>query len=203
MKSICVYCSSSDSVDGGYRRIAEELGEQIGRAGNTLIYGGANIGLMGALARATHRAGGRVVGVIPAIFRDKDLAYNEADELIITADLRERKATMEQRADAFIALPGGFGTLEEIAEILVLKQLRLHAKPLVLLNTDGFYETLLAFFERLYTEGFSKPVYKNLYYIAPDPAAALHHIETYTPPDLADKWFTRPPTGPVDPTGLE
>lgn len=188
-KSICVYCSSSDAVDSAYLDAARELGALIGRGGHSLIYGGATVGLMGALAQAVRREGGHVTGVIPVLFRDKGIAWHEADELIVTADLRERKADMERRADAFIALPGGFGTLEEIAEVLVLKQLRQHTKPIVFLNTGGFYDPLLAFFEQLYRGKFSKSEYRKLYFIAPDPAAAIQHVETYVPPKLADKWF--------------
>ena len=189
MASICVYCSSSNAVDAAYLDAARELGGLIGRGGHALIYGGTNVGLMGALALAVRESGGHVTGIVPAIFRDKGIAWHEADELIFTADLRERKAAMEHRADAFIALPGGFGTLEEIAEVLVLKQLRQHHKPIVFLNTKGFYDPLLAFFERLYEGKFSKSEYKKLYCIAPDPAAAMNHIETYTPPKVGEKWF--------------
>jgi uncharacterized protein (TIGR00730 family) len=189
MKSIGVYCSSSDAVDGAYRAAAEALGESIGRAGYSLVYGGTNVGLMGALAMAARDAGARVVGVVPEFFRDKNIAWHDADELIFAADMRERKATMERRADAFIALPGGFGTLEEIAEILVLKQLHQHDKPVVFLNTGGYYDPLLAFFERLYAEHFTKPEYKKTYFVAPDAGAALEHIATYAPPRIGDKWF--------------
>ncbi len=202
-RSICVFCSSSDAVDVAYLRAAEQLGEAIGRRGHSLVYGGTNVGLMRALALVARRRGAHVTGVVPAVFKEKGIAWEEADELVITADLRERKADMERRADAFVALPGGFGTLEELAEILVLKQLRFHAKPVVLLNTNGFYDPLLAFFQRLYDDGFSKPEYKSLYFVTSDPVAALEHIETYSPPKLGDKWFARPSDAASDPTALE
>ena len=135
-KTICVYSSSSDAIAPEFFAVAEELGAALAGAGYGLIYGGARVGLMGAVARAVHAHGGHVVGVLPGVLQRKELTYEPADELIITQDLRERKAIMETRADAFIALPGGFGTLEEVLEILTLKQLLLHSKPLVLLNTD-------------------------------------------------------------------
>jgi uncharacterized protein (TIGR00730 family) len=161
------------------------------------------MGLMGVLALAARRQGAHVTGVVPVVFKQKGIAWEEADELVITADLRERKADMERRADAFVALPGGFGTLEELAEILVLKQLRFHPKPIVLLNTHGFYDPLLAFFQRLYDDGFSKPEYKGLYFVTSDPAAAIEHIETYSPPKVGEKWFDRPSDAEIDPAGLE
>ncbi|MFA6547179.1 MAG: TIGR00730 family Rossman fold protein, partial [Limisphaerales bacterium] len=116
MKSICVYCSSSSAVDARYVEAAVEFGTHLGRRGLTLVYGGASVGLMGQLAQAVHRGGGRVLGVIPQSLRDREIAYEAADELVVTRDLRERKAVMESRADAFVALPGGFGTLEEVLE---------------------------------------------------------------------------------------
>ena len=120
IKSICVFCSSSNSIDDVYFETATDLGHRIGQLGLGLVYGGASIGLMGAIARATHEKGGRVLGVIPEFFRDKDknFEYSKADELIIVETMRIRKAIMDERADAFIALPGGIGTLEEVIEIL-------------------------------------------------------------------------------------
>ena len=124
MKTICVFCSSSNAVCKGYYEVATDLGHRIGQLGFDLIYGGASIGLMGAVARGVHDKGGRVIGVIPEFFRKKDktIEYAEADELIVTKDMRSRKAIMTQRADAFIVLPGGIGTLEEAIEILSMKQ---------------------------------------------------------------------------------
>ncbi len=197
-KTICVYCSSSDAIDRVYFEAAVELGREMAARGWSLVYGGGNIGLMGALAEAVHGAGGRVVGVIPRALAEKGLAYADAEEMIITRDLRERKATMEARADAFIALPGGFGTLEELVEIVTLKQLSFHSKAMVLLNTAGFYDELLRVFERMYSLQFAKPVYRKLYHVAATPADALHHIATYEPPALDQKWY-----GPPDRAGLE
>jgi hypothetical protein len=118
-----------------------------------------------------------------------ELAYAAADELIITADLRERKATMEARAEAFVALPGGFGTLEEIIEMLTLKQLHFHTKPVVLVNTAEFFSPLVRFFEQFYALHFAKPESRALYYVASDATDALDHIDAYTPPMTPAKWF--------------
>ncbi|HNT78907.1 MAG TPA: TIGR00730 family Rossman fold protein [Anaerolineae bacterium] len=189
MKSICVYCSSSDAVDTAYFEVARELGAFIAACGCALVYGGARRGLMGTLARAVQGGGGRVVGVIPAALRDRGIAYDAADELIVTSDLRERKAIMEARADAFIALPGGFGTLEELLEVLTLRQLQTHTKPIVLLNVQGFYDPLMAVFEHFYRARFAKPV-RDLYYLAPDVAGVFAYLDAYVPVAAPGKWFT-------------
>jgi uncharacterized protein (TIGR00730 family) len=185
-KTICVYCSSSEGVSTDYVQATEELGRSIAQRGYTLIFGGGEIGLMGALARAATAGGGRVVGVIPE--KLAQLAYEKADEMIITKDLRERKAVMADRADAFIALPGGFGTLEELLEMLTLKQLSFHNKPLVLINTNGFYDPLITLFEQIYARGFTKAVYRSLYHVALDPGDALDYIDSYHPIELPKKW---------------
>src|SRR5437867_216516 len=134
-RAICVFSSSSDAVAPHYVELAQSFGALLARRHMGLVYGAGRVGLMGVLARAVHAHGGRVIGVIPDFLRAQEVAYEEADELIVTRDLRERKAIMESRYDAFVALPGGFGTLEEILEILTLKQLATHAKPVVFLNT--------------------------------------------------------------------
>lgn len=184
---ICVYCSSSDAVAPVYFDAARELGCALADRGHTLVYGGGRRGLMGEVARAVHEAGGRVVGVIPEALMAQH--YKQADETVVTGDMRERKAVMESRADAFIALPGGFGTLEEVLEILTLKQLRFHNKPIVLANIEGYYAHLAEMFEHLYAHHFSKPDYRVLYHVAPSIDDVLTYIETYTPPDLPDKWY--------------
>ncbi len=189
MKSICVYCSSSSAVDPHYVEATVEFGTLLGRRGLTLVYGGASVGLMGQIATAVHRGGGRVLGVIPQSLRDREIAYEAADELIVTRDLRERKAIMESRADAFVALPGGFGTLEEVLEVLTLKQLRTHQKPVVFLNTAGFYDRLLAVFEQLYEQRFTKADHRHGYSVAAAPADVLHHLDHPRPAPDVSKWF--------------
>jgi len=186
---ICVYCSSSSAVDSVYVQAARELGRLIGARGHALIYGGANVGLMRELARAVKAEGGHVTGVVPERLRRLGLADGEADELLYTATMAERKALMEQRAEAFVALPGGFGTLEELLQVLTLKQLGYLRGAVVVLNTAGFYEHLLAHWEELYRQRFAKEDYRALYHVAQTPLEALEHIEGYTEPDLPTKWY--------------
>lgn len=157
MKSICVYCSSSDHIDPLFRGPAKELGRLIGERGDQLIYGGGSVGLMGEVARAVHAAGGKVVGVIPESLTTAEIAYGQADELIVTQTMRERKQIMDERADAFVVLPGGFGTLEELAEILVLKILGYTDRPLIIVNPDGFYDPLVELFNHFVEHKFAQP----------------------------------------------
>ncbi|MCD6519677.1 MAG: TIGR00730 family Rossman fold protein [Anaerolineae bacterium] len=186
---ICVFCSSSSVVAPIYFHVARQLGELIATKGHTLVYGGANVGLMLELAQAVKNKGGKVVGVIPRRLAEYGLAFKQADEMIVTESLAERKAIMEKRADAFIALPGGFGTLEEVTQVITLKQLQYIHGAIVLLNIEGFYRHLLAHFEFLYHERFAKPIYRQLYYVASTPQEAMEHIEHYDPATLPTKWF--------------
>ena len=183
IKSICVFCSSSNSIDDVYFETAIDLGHRIGQLGLGLVYGGASIGLMGAIARATHEKGGRVLGVIPEFFRDKDknFEYSKADELIIVETMRIRKAVMDERADAFIALPGGIGTLEEVIEILSMKQLGLTEKPLVFVNTNNFYDGLIFNLQNMVDLKFAKSSTLELFAVCPDPLSALEFIFSYQP----------------------
>jgi len=187
-RTICVYCSSSDRIDEAYFEAARAVGREIGRRGHELVYGGANRGLMKAVAQSTLDAGGRVTGVIPQAIADHGLTESGLDELIVTRDLRERKAAMEKRADAFLALPGGFGTLEELLEVLTLKQLRLHDKPIALLNVSGHFEPLMAAFEGLIDSQFVHEQHRSLYGIFGDVAAAFEHLEAEPGEDAPDKW---------------
>lgn len=180
-QNICVYCASSDAVDAHYFELAAEMGTRIAKRGDTLVYGGASKGMMGEVARATQRHGGRVIGIIPQSLVDLELAYTDADELIVTKDMRERKGLLETRSDAFVALPGGLGTLEEVMEILTLKQLRLTTKPLVLLNIEGLYEPLFTLFAHLTELRFVKPNYPQLYHAAPDLDDVFAYLDTYHP----------------------
>jgi uncharacterized protein (TIGR00730 family) len=184
-----VYAASSDAVDADYLAVAERLGALLAGAGKTLVYGGGNVGLMGACARAVHAGGGRVVGVIPEKLQGLELGYEAADEYIVTTGMRERKAIMEERADAFVALPGGLGTLEEIIEVLVLKQLQYHDKPLVFLNTRGVFDPLFAFFDRLVADRFLKAGHRALFHVVDAPEAVLPLLAAYTPPPREGKWF--------------
>jgi uncharacterized protein (TIGR00730 family) len=187
-KSICVYCASSNAVSSDFFSVAKELGATIANEGYSLIFGGGEIGLMGAVARSVHKHGGHVVGVIPEFLRLPGICYECCDELVVTKDMRDRKGTMEARADAFIALPGGFGTLEEMLEVITLKQLRVLNKPIIFLNTNGFYDCLNTMFEHIYEHSFAKPHYRELYHFSPDVADAMAHVESYEPLALGTKW---------------
>ena len=176
-KSICVFCASSDAVDPDFFKVAEEVGAWIAKKKFTLVYGGGKVGLMGKVAEATHKNKGKVLGVIPRFMKKKEIAYEAADELIWTDDMRDRKTIMEENSDAFITLPGGFGTLEEVLEMLTLKQLHCHNKPIVFLNTNGFYDTLFDFFEQFYKKKFARHKHRKNYFIADTPQKAFKHIE--------------------------
>lgn len=189
MKTICVFCSSSDNVGRRYFDSSRELGAAIAKKGYTLLYGGANVGLMGALANAAKENSGRVTGIIPQKICDKGIAHENIDELIVTKTMQERKAQMEKRSDAFITLPGGFGTLEETLEILTLRQLKYHQKPVVFLNIGGFYNHLVDHFEMLYKEQYAREEYRNLYHLAENPPDALNYIKNFKATELAEKWF--------------
>jgi uncharacterized protein (TIGR00730 family) len=188
-KLLCVYCSSSDRLDPKYYAAAAELGRALVQDGWGLVYGGGKTGLMGAVARAVKQQGGRVVGVIPEFMKVRELAYDEADEIVTVVTMRERKLLMETRADAFVTLPGGFGTLEEIMEILTLRQLDVVKKPCVFLNQDGFYDDLLRLFRRMLAEKFFKPSNMDLFRVAatvPEVFALIGETDG-APVDL--KWF--------------
>ena len=187
LKNICVYCSSSNALVPVFFEAARQLGVLLAQQGCTLVYGGGNVGLMGALARAVHEQGGRVVGVIPEALRAKEVAYLAADELIITKDLRERKAIMQERSQAFIALPGGFGTLEEVFEILTAKQLGFHQAPLVFVNTAGFYQPLFDFFESIYRQRFAQHGHRELCGLVTSAEEAMQYLQRYQPDELPDR----------------
>lgn len=188
-RSICVFCSSSDDVDGAFFELAAELGTLIGRRRDTLIWGGGKVGLMGEVARHVQRHGGKVVGVIPETMTDAEIAYHEADELIITRTMRERKSIMDERAEAFVVLPGGFGTLEELAEILTLKLLKYHDRPIVIVNSLGFYDPLLRLFDHFVEHRFAKSKHRGLYRVvsaAEEIYAALDEVGVAARLPLAD-----------------
>ena len=186
---LCVYCASSDRLDPKYPAVAEELGREMVRRGWGLVYGGGRTGLMGAVARAVKESGGRVVGVIPEFMKVRELAYDEADELVTVITMRERKLLMETRADAFVALPGGWGTLEEIAEILTLRQLDVVRKPCVFLNQDGFYDPLFRLFDRMLADRFFRPSNLELYRVATTVPEVFDCLEAPAGPSRDPKWF--------------
>ncbi|MDX1546501.1 MAG: TIGR00730 family Rossman fold protein [Rhodothermales bacterium] len=175
--NVGVYCSSSDRIAQVFFEVAEDAGQRLAAGGHTLVYGGGNVGLMGALARSVHRHGGQVVGVIPEALKAREgVAYDVADELITTRTMQQRKALIFTRADAFLALPGGPGTLEEFMEVLTLRQLGYHHKPIALVNTGGFYEPLLTLLGHYVRQGFARESLLRLFHASPDPAGALEHV---------------------------
>ncbi len=186
MKRVCVYCSSSGRVSPVYLEAARALAREITGAGLDLVYGGADVGLMGLVAAGVKEGGGRVIGIIPE--KLSALGWTGCDEIVVTPDMRSRKKKMEELADGFVALPGGFGTLEEILEIITLKQLQYHAKPVVFLDTAGFYQDLLRLFSRIFEDGFARPEFSGLYHLVAEPDEAVRYLLGYQPPPPIEKW---------------
>lgn len=177
--SVAVYCSSSNVIDGAHFEAASALGKALAGRGWRLVFGAGTVGLMGAVARGVHTEGGQVYGVIPHALDRLEVTYKACDELVLVETMRERKALMEQNADAFIALPGGFGTLEEIIEILVLKQLHYLDRPIVFLNTNNYWNPLIVLFERMIGERFVKPTNRHLFKVVETVEDALAYIGNY------------------------
>lgn len=186
--NICVFCSSSNSVGEKFFQEARDLGKSIGEAHYGLVYGGTNVGLMNEVAVAVKSAGGKVIGVIPKLIEEYGISADFLDELIITPDMAERKKILRDKSDAFVALPGGFGTLEEILEVITLKQLGYHNLPIVFINTDGFYDCLKSQFETSYQENFAKEDYREFYRFENNYKDALKYIQNYKHDQLKTKW---------------
>jgi cytokinin riboside 5'-monophosphate phosphoribohydrolase len=189
--AIAVYCSSSENVGQEYFAEARTLGKLIGTHGHSLVYGGCAIGLMGEVARATKVNGGKVLGVIPHAIHSRGLAYDACDELMVTPSMHERKLEMENRADAYVALPGGFGTLEEFVQVLTLKSLHYHKKPIVLINLNGFYDPLLLLFNHFVEHRFARTEIEELYKVVADAGEVIPYLEQYAPPVELPKWFEK------------
>lgn len=179
---VCVFCASSEAVDPRYRTVAAELGTGLAAADWELVYGGGNLGLMGEVARAALAGGARVTGVIPDRLADRELALDDVTELIRTETLRERKALMDARSDAFVVLPGGIGTLEELVEILTLKQLGYHDRAVVVLDADGYWDPLLEQVRRMVAQRLAAPSLLALWQVVPDVRSALAALASYRPP---------------------
>ena len=186
IRNVTVYCSSSRQIDQAFMAAGRELGHAIAARGWGLVYGGNRVGMMGELADAVRARGGRVIGVTPQLFIDKGVHDTLADELIVADGMRHRKAMMEDRGDAFIALPGGLGTFEEIFEIICGKQLGYHNKPIVLLNVAGYYDPLLTMIEHGIATKFIRPAAPTLYHVATSIAAAMEYLESYVPQVIGD-----------------
>ncbi len=189
---ICVFASSSNALDQSYVDEAIKLAELIGTNGQTLINGGANVGLMHQMLEKAQECGAHTIGIIPEKLKGHNLVSEHAKELHVTKDMMERKAMMRELSDAFVALPGGFGTLEEILEVITLKQLDYHDKAILFLNTNGFNDDLFAQFEKSYDENFAKSNYRNLYHIAANSEEAIAYLKSYSPPTPVNKWYKVP-----------
>ncbi len=193
MKSICVFCGSSYGALEAYADIARETGRAIAEQGYTLVYGGAKVGLMGTVADAALAAGGKVIGVLPRSLQDKEIGHEGLSELHLVDSMHERKAMMADLSDAFIALPGGVGTLEEIFEVWTWGQLGYHKKPCGFLNAEGYFDHLIAFLDHQTEQGFTKQVMRDMAQIASSPLDMIRQFENYTPPS-APKWINRDET---------
>jgi uncharacterized protein (TIGR00730 family) len=187
---VCVYCGSNSGSRPAYERAAWEMGAALARRGLELVYGGGRVGLMGAIADAVLAEGGKVIGIIPEALVAKEVAHRGLTELRVVNSMHERKAMMVELADAFIALPGGFGTLEEFCEVLTWAQLGLHQKPHGLLNVEGFYDPLLSFFDHAVAENFVRPAHRSLVLAEKEPDRLLDLLAKACPPVL-EKWIYR------------
>ncbi len=184
IREVCVFASSSNFLDAIYYEDAKELGRLLGQNGYNIVYGGSNLGLMWACAGAVKENGGRVTGVMPEKLHNMGVFTQGCDEFIITSGMRERKAKIDSISDAVIALPGGFGTLEEVSEMIVQKQLGYNKKPIIFLNTNGFYDKLVEFFEIMIAQKYANKNMRTYYYIANTPSDAIEYLRTYIPSEL-------------------
>lgn len=184
MRRICVFSGSSRGKDPVFRDAAADLGRIFAREGIGVVYGGASVGLMGAVADAARAAGGEVIGVIPQSLVDLEVAHTGLDDLRIVGSMHERKALMAELSDGFIALPGGIGTLEEIFEVWTWGQLGSHSKPCAFLNTRDYYTPLLDFLDHVVAEEFLKPIHRGMILVECDPQAALRAMSGYHPPTV-------------------
>lgn len=178
---VTVYASSSERIDPAFVPVAAELGRLIAARGWDLVWGGGRYGLMGAVSRGARACGGRTIGVILRQFVDKNVQCDQAHEMTSVDDMRARKRGLDEAGDAYIALPGGLGTLEELLEILSFKQLGLHDKPVVLLDALGYWQPLLRMLEAAFAQGFIQPHFRGIYAVARDPATAVELVAN-TPP---------------------
>ena len=188
MKYVCVFCGSSMGVQPVYKQAAQAMGEALVRRDLGLVYGGGNVGLMGTIADATLAAGGEVIGVIPEFLVAKEIAHTGLTQLFVVNSMHERKTKMAQLSDAFITLPGGYGTLEEFCEILTWAQLGLHQKPCGILNVNGYYDPLLRLFDQAVSEEFLRSANRSIILEASEPETLLDLVVNYQPQNV-DKWI--------------
>jgi uncharacterized protein (TIGR00730 family) len=189
-KRFCVFCGSSFGARESYAAAATSLARHLVANGITIVYGGSKLGLMGKLADTALAAGGEVIGVMPRVLVEKEASHTGLSDLRIVGSMHERKAQMAELSDAFIALPGGYGTFEEFCEVLTWTQLGLHRKPCGILNIEGYYGPLLSLFDRAVTEQFLKPVHREIVLSDSRPESLVRRLLAYQPP-LVDKWLDR------------
>ena len=188
MRSVCVFCGGNSGANPRFAEAAARVGEVIAEAGLCLVYGGSSVGLMGIAANAALARGGKVLGVIPESLASKEIAHLGLTELRVVSSMHERKALMVERSDAFVALPGGFGTLDELFEILTWGQLGLHRKPIALLNIDGYYNSLLDFLDRAVADQLLLEQHRGMLLLETNPDHLLLTFETYQAPHM-EKWI--------------
>jgi uncharacterized protein (TIGR00730 family) len=187
MKNVCIFGASRSDIDQRYFACARRTGELLAEHGIGMVFGGGTIGLMGAAAEGAHSRGGKVTGVIPEKLNRPGIAYERCDELIVTPTMHQRKATMESLSDGYIALPGGFGTLEELLEVLTLNQLGYMASPVAILDLDGLYAPILAQLRKCVDENFTDQAYLSLYKSVGSPEEAVEYLLNYKPAEMPDK----------------
>lgn len=190
IERLCVFCGSSPGSDPAYLAAARAMGTALAEAGIGLVYGGAAVGLMGAVADATLAAGGEVTGVMPRALAEKEIAHSTLSELRVVGSMHERKALMAELSHGFIALPGGLGTLEELFEIWTWAQLGYHQKPCAVLNVNGFYDRLIGFLDGVVEQRFMRPEHRRMLIVADKPHALLARLHRYRPPEIT-KWIDR------------
>ena len=189
IKNICVFASSSNHLEEIFYKHAEELGLLIGNNNFNIVYGGSKLGMMYACAGAVKKSGGKIIGIMPERLANMGCANPEdCDEFILTKGMRERKAKLDELSDAVVAIAGGYGTLEELSELIVQKQLGYNNKPIVILNTDGFYDNLIMFFESIINRNFANEESRKLYYVAKTPSEVIEYIKSYQPEEIGLKF---------------
>ena len=188
MRRICVYAGSNPGTDPAYADAARDLARLLAERGIGLVYGGGRVGLMGVLADTALAAGGEVVGVMPQALVDREIAHSGLTELRVVASMHERKAMMAELSDAFVAVPGGIGTLEELIEVYTWSQLGIHAKACGVLNVAGYYDHLAAFLDHAVAAGFLRPAHRAVLTVAGEPAELLERLAAYVPPAVG-KWI--------------
>ncbi len=185
IKRVCVFASSCNYLESSYYVVAEEFGDLLGKAGFDMVYGGSSLGLMWACANKVKENGCQIIGVMPEKLHNMGVNTDECVELFVTPCMRSRKAKMDEISDAVVALPGGFGTLEELSEMIVQKQLGYNNKPIVILNINGFYDKLIDFFEQIIELKFASDSARELFFVASTPFDAVEYLKNYEPKNIA------------------